>query len=271
MKNTYFKISGYTLLLMLIIVFHKVLIQNNFFDNDYSIGYWASMTILKIALFLITLFFLKYEKINLLNFSKSKYILIIVGLLIFLRLYQNIISISESLKMGIDFYKLAIYSLSNLFVGLFEEFYFRLFVFTLLCSFYKKNLFKISILTSSLFAIVHMSNLILNSYSASDVLFQVMFAFASGLFFQILFINFKNIYIPSLIHFYIDFNSNLSEKFFNVSHNEIDEAGFDYTTFGIIAAFIIITLIGAYYNLRKKNTNDFQKPENLLIEFRKTI
>ena len=84
-----------------------------------------------------------------------------------------------------------------------------------------------------------------------------MFAFATGLFLQIVFINFKNIYIPSLIHFFIDFNSNFSEKFFNISPHEVNDTGFDYTTFGIVSAFIILSLIFAYFNLKKKNVNYF--------------
>lgn len=264
MKNTYFKILKYTSVFMLIITLYKIFIQNPLFHNDYSTGYLIAMTILKVSLFLITLFLLNYEKVKVSSYNKTKYLLIIVGVVVFLRLYHNVSSQSETLKMDIDFYKFTFYSLDNLFVGLFEEFYFRLLVFSLLCSLYKKNLFKISILTSSLFAIVHLSNLLLNSYSFSDVLFQVLFAFSAGLFFQILFINFKNIYIPALIHFFIDFNSDFSGKFFNVSPNEGIDTGFDYTTLGIIFTFIILSLVFAYFNLKKKDVNYFIIENNTL-------
>lgn len=265
MNNTYFKILKYTSLFMLIINLYKIFIQNPLFHNDYSADYLIAMTILKVSLFLITLFLLNYEKVKVSSYNKTKYLLIIVGVVVFLRLYHNVSSQSATLKMNIDFYKLTFYGLDNLFIGLFEEFYFRLLVFSLLCSFYKKNLFKISILTSALFAIVHVSNLLLNSYSVSDVLFQVMFAFAIGLFFQVLFINFKNIYIPSLIHFFIDFNSNFSEEFFKVTSNEVSDTGFDYTTFGTVSVFIIVSLIFAYFNLRNKEVNYFQIEKKLKV------
>ena len=234
------------------------------FHNDYSSGYLIAMTILKGSLFLFTLFLLKYEKIKVSNFNKTKYLLIIVGVVVFLRLYQNVLTKSTELKMDIDFCKLTLYSLHNLFIGLFEEFYFRLFVFSLLCSFYKRNLFKISILTSSLFAIVHLSNLILNPYTFNEVMFQVMFAFAIGVFFQILFINFKNIYIPVLIHFFIDFNANFSVKFFNISPKETNETGFDYESLGIILVFIVLSLVFAYFNLKKKEVSYFIIENNTL-------
>ena len=169
MKNNITKILVYTLLFTLLINLYKIFIQNQLFNNDYSNGYLIAMTILKVTLFLLTLFLLNYEKIKISNFNKNKYLLIIVTLIIFFRLYQNVNSTSAELKMDIDYSRLSYYGLDNLFTGLFEEFYFRVLVFSLLCSFYKKNLFKISVLTSLLFAIVHISNLILHSYTFNDV------------------------------------------------------------------------------------------------------
>ena len=257
MKNPLLRILLYTSIFMLIINLYKIFIQNQLFNNDYSNGYLIAMVILKVSLFALTLFFLNHEKIRVSNFNKNKFILVIVALIVCFRLYQNVISKSAELKMDIDYSRLSYYSLDNLFIGLFEEFYFRVLVFTLLCSFCKKNLFKISILTSLLFAAVHISNLILNSYTISDVLFQIMGAFAIGLVFQLVFIKFKNIYIPSLIHFFIDFNSSFSEKFFNISSKEIYDDGFDYQSFWILLVFIILSLLFAYFNLRKKEVNFF--------------
>ena len=248
---------------MLLIVLCKIFIQNPLFHNDYSTGYLIAMTTLKALLFLLTLFLLKYEKVKVSSYNKTKYLLIIVGVVVFLRLYHNVSSQSATLKMGVDFYKLTFYSLHNLVIGLFEEFYFRLLIFSLLCSLYKKNLFKISIITSALFAVVHLSNLLLNSYNLNDVIFQVMFAFAIGLFFQILFINFKNIYIPVLIHFFIDFNSDFSGKFFNVSPNKDFDTGFDYTTLGIVFTFIVLSLVFVYLNLKKKEASYFMVTPNV--------
>ena len=262
MKNNIIKILAYTLLFMLIINLYKIFIQNALFHNDYSTGYLIAMMILKASLFALTLFLLNYEKIRVSNFNKNKLILVIVALIVFFRVYHNVITKSTELKMGIDYSRLSYYSLDNLFTGLFEEFYFRVLVFTLLCSFYKKNLFKITILTSLLFAAVHISNLILNSYTFNGVLLQIMFAFAMGLFLQIVFINSKNIYIPALIHFFIDFNASFSEKFFNVSTPDDSNQGFDYSTFGIVSVLIILSLVFAYFNLRKKDTSYFEIRDN---------
>ena len=124
---------------MLIINLYKIFIQNQLFNNDYSNGYLIAMVILKVSLFALTLFFLNHEKIRVSNFNKNKFILVIVALIVCFRLYQNVISKSAELKMDIDYSRLSYYSLDNLFIGLFEEFYFRVLVFTLLCSFYKKQ------------------------------------------------------------------------------------------------------------------------------------
>jgi membrane protease YdiL (CAAX protease family) len=85
-----------------------------------------------------------------------------------------------------------------------------------------------------------------------------MFAFATGLLLQLAFLNFKNIYIPAVIHFFIDFNSSFKEKFFNASPKLDEDTGFDSTTFGIVLTFIIIALVFAYFNLRKKEVSYFQ-------------
>ena len=109
---------------MLIINLYKIFIQNPLFHNDYSTGYLIAMTSLKVSLFLITLFLLNYEKIKVSNFNKTKYLLIIVGVVVFLRLYHNVLSKSVELKIDIDYLKLSFYGLNNLFIGLFDEFYF---------------------------------------------------------------------------------------------------------------------------------------------------
>ena len=142
MKNPILKILLYTLAFMLIIDFYKIFIENPLFHNDYSTGYLIAMTILKASLFALTLFLLNYEKIKVSNFNKHKFILVIVALIVFFRVYHNVITKSAELKVDIDYSKLSYYTLHNLFIGLFEEFYFRVLVFTLLCSFYKKNLLK---------------------------------------------------------------------------------------------------------------------------------
>ena len=128
MKNNLIKILAYTLIFMLIINLYKIFIQNALFNNDYSNGYLIAMANLKISLFLLTLFLLNYEKIRVSNFNKNKFILVVVALIVCFRLYQNVNTTSTELKMDIDYSKLFYYSLHNLFIGLFEEFYFRLLV-----------------------------------------------------------------------------------------------------------------------------------------------
>jgi membrane protease YdiL (CAAX protease family) len=258
MKTASLKILKYTVAFLLVINLFKIFVQNPLFHNDYSSGYLIAMTVLKASLFIATLVLLKYETIKVSHFAKNKYLLLVIALLVVLRLYQNVGTASVVLKMEVDYFKLCFYSLHNLFIGLFEEFYFRLLVFCLLCRYCKASLFTISVITSALFAVVHLSNLLLQSYSLNDVLFQVMFAFATGLLLQLAFLNFKNIYIPAVIHFFIDFNSNFKEKFFNAAPKLDEDTGFDSTTFGIVLTFIIIALVFAYFNLRKKEVSYFQ-------------
>ena len=106
MKNNIIKILAYTLIFMLIINLYKIFIQNPLFHNDYSTGYLITMTILKAFLFALTLFLLNYEKIRVSNFNKNKLILVLVALIVFFRVYHNVITKSTELKMDIDYSKL---------------------------------------------------------------------------------------------------------------------------------------------------------------------
>jgi membrane protease YdiL (CAAX protease family) len=244
----------YIFYVSIIIVSYKLLIINKFFINEPNNHIFLLIDfLLKTSLFLITIYWIKKNEICYKSFNKNKIIALIVSLILIYLSYNNVISKSIEYKVAISNDKLLLYSLKNLSIGFFEEFFFRILIFGLILKiFVNKNLFIITIITSLIFALVHFQNLFLTDFDFESALFQVILAFALGVFFQLLVINLKNIYLASFIHAIVDFNGMLKQKFFNIPVSIEKDTGFDYETLVIALSLMVIMIIIAYFNLKNK-------------------
>ncbi len=217
----------------------------------------------KLILFIATLFLLKNEKIfNWDYVFKNK---LFSSLICFLLVYfsiSNSLSRIKLLKITVSTWEHAIYFLQCIFTGLFEEFFFRLLIFGLICKYYESNisnnLYRPVLVTSALFAIVHVSNFFSSDYVFYGVINQIMFAFLIGVFLQCVFYRFKNILLNSIIHGIINYNGMLDVKLFKIQRpfedvNVLDDFLQSFLTFLIIGIFTVLPVF--YFSLRKKEKN----------------
>ncbi|WP_034057377.1 CPBP family intramembrane glutamic endopeptidase [Lacinutrix jangbogonensis] len=212
MKKTYLNLitllALYLSCLLLTFPLNKLLL-------DYDISELKSRFISQIIVLiplLIALFFL-IKKFDLktfngidkgLNIGKSKFLLFPLLFLIYI-VYNNFYNISS-----IESSELLLIIVMVLLVGFTEELFFRgillpFFIFKLKT---KKHFLLSSILLSSLvFGIIHLLNLINNSSTIVGVTIQVIFAVCIGCFFSGLILRTNSIIIPSLFHAIINFKA----------------------------------------------------------------
>lgn len=137
-------------------------------------------------------------------------VLIVIGILLFLSLRFSFPYIGTRYSWG----NLTAYYTKCFSVGLMEEVLCRWIIFGLVVMAYpKSNVFGQIVITSAIFALLHMSNLITGYLDIFSVLNQMIFAFLLGLFFQGLLIRFKNIILVAVLHGLINFHGMYNARF----------------------------------------------------------
>lgn len=257
--NKYLRnILVYIITISLVLILYKLFIVNTYFADKINTSYFIIDFSLKLSLFAVTVYLIKKNSFEFKKLNNNK---IVTGLIIIFLAYlsyKNVLSKGLEYGIIISYKNLFFYSLTNIFTGFFEEFFFRILIFGLVYKLISpKNLFLCTIITSLIFSLVHLENIFLSSYNISDVLFQIIAAFGIGLFFQLLVINAKNIYFVGFLHALVNFNGMLKKNFFNVSKVQEVSTGFDYETLIILSILLIVSLLIAYFNLKNKKTLNF--------------
>lgn len=148
---------------------------------------------------------------------------------------------------------------SCLLVGVFEELFFRIFIFffVLKILYNRKNKLLYSILlTSFIFGFSHLSNLFNPEYLKISVVNQVLFAFSIGLLLQSIYIRTKSLTFIICLHTLINYFGSYKN---HLLFSEIDDLETQYTfndfitTFISIMAFTIIIVLPLSYLLIRKD------------------
>ncbi len=165
-------------------------------------------------LLLLLGFYLAFKKETFFNLKKvlrnNVGVLIVVGILLFLSLRFSLPYIGIRYSWG----NLTAYYTKCFSVGLMEEVLCRWILFGLVVVAYpKRRTFGHIIITSAIFALLHIGNLITGYLDIFSVLNQMMFAFLLGLFFQGLFIRFKNIVLIAVLHGLVNFHGMYNSVF----------------------------------------------------------
>lgn len=175
-------------------------------------------------LLLLLVFYLSFKKETLFDVKKVSRnqlgVLLVVGILLFLSLRFSIpyIGIRYSWENLTAFYAKCFS------VGLMEEVLCRWILFGLVVAAYpKRSAFGQIVLTSAIFALLHLGNLITGYLDIFSVLNQMVFAFLLGLFFQGLLIRFKNIVLVTVLHGLINFHGMYNSVFKLEDHSMIEE------------------------------------------------
>ena len=161
-----------------------------------------------------------------------------------------------------------IFLISCLAVGLFEELFFRVFVFHYLLEILapRKNKLILSIISTSLiFGFAHLTNLFNPEYHKISVINQVLFAASIGFVFQSIYIRTRSLTIitclHALINFFGSYKNNLLEDVDNI------ESQFTFndfmTTFLTILMFTILVVLPlSYLLIRKELSHNNETPHS---------
>ena len=148
-------------------------------------------------------------------------------------------------QYNLSFYKHYLYLISCFSIGLFEEVFFRIFVFYFIYSLIKSSknqILKAVIYSSIVFGLAHITNFLNPDYEPLAVINQVLLAFGLGLLFQCLFIRLQNITIIVTLHALINYIGMYKVKLFNTSPSLIEKS-YTYTDFMTTFIFIILIII----------------------------
>ncbi len=144
-------------------------------------------------------------------------------------------------------------------VGFFEEFFSRVFVFTRVCYRLKynsnKNVFLYVAISSIIFGMLHLTNLLNPNYDVLSVLTQILFAIMIGFVFQTLLFTFKNIIFVGVLHALFNYFGMLKTKLFGVVSIDVESPEIAFRDSMISLILIGIIVIPICYFAVRKNRN----------------
>lgn len=238
------------------------IINTQFSDTGFTFEY-ASYTTTKLAFIsiLIVLISRMHRKFSL--FKWNLYIIPLLGILLYFSFtfIENKI-IDNGLK--ITFAENLLFLFFCLSVGFFEELLFRVYFFQQLLANKKYSLWKTTIITTLLFALVHSFNLLKLEYSILGVFFQIFFAFIMGIILQALFIRFQNIFLVGALHGLVNYFGTYRTRLFQIK-TPTSESGFVWQEFlinlGIAAVVIFLAISLAKWLIGKTALQHLEKKE----------
>lgn len=266
MKNRFFKKIAITIPTVFIIMtlLNKGMVflaASKFHDNVFLFKFVHEM----IGIFIVIMLIRKENFLNWNSVFRNNLIsIVVVSVLIYFSFSHAFRVIADS-KVVVSWFDHAAYSLLCLSVGFFEEFFFRILIFGYVCYLFKNpnfksNYYKEIIITSLLFATLHLTNIFNSDYDYVSVINQVMIAFLIGILLQCIFIRFNNIWFNAVLHGLINYNGAVSEELLKIKTtvSQTDNGNSIGQTFITVLIFSVILIPIAYFLIKGK--------ENTIIE-----
>lgn len=229
----------------LILIVLSVLLLNAFLGkilNILDIENAEIYYLLKISskILIITIIFILIKKYH--YSIRNKYKIIITAISI-ATLYYALTSLQSEISETINITKNLLFLISCLSVAVFEELFFRVFIY----KFLKEKgyaSFKLIVVPSLLFGVAHFSSLFSEGVEVFSVINQVVFAFGIGLVLQTVYVKSKSITICVIIHALINYYGSYKSGLLNFNNltESIDSESI-YTFNDFLATFITLTLI----------------------------
>lgn len=193
-----------------------------------------------------------HKKINPINRIKNfrYYLIPFIGVM-----YVMIINFEWADKRTWEVYLLVITSV--LMVAISEEFTFRVIIQSIFIK--EFGLIKGIILASTIFALLHFLNILINDNNFWGILNQVMFVFSLGILFGTLFYKIGNIYPIILLHFIFNLNSALNkidikqDEKYEVLNSNFSEA---VTSLSILLIFNFIIVFSCIRILKRSKEDE---------------
>ena len=211
------------------------IINQYFFENSLEFK-----TASRILLSLFTLLFIsKFEFLKELRPSKKTFIFSFLSLFLFVVSIFNVNSSLIATGFVVSTYNHAIFILSCLAIGIFEELLFRVFLYQYTYKFIRKDIIFSLLFCSILFGIAHLSNLVFSDYYKISIINQVLFAISIGLLLQSIYIKTKSVvlivFLHAIINYLGSYKKNILTKVVSTSET--------YTFEDFLTSFISILLL----------------------------
>ncbi len=199
--------------------------------------------VFKTLLIITTLFFIKKSNlIHKLKIDKKTFIYTFISLFLISFSFYNINSEIENNHLSISFSKHLIYLSSCFAVGLFEELFFRVLIFSFSLKILEKHsnqLVRTILLTSIIFAVAHFSNFLNPDYFHISVINQSLFAFSIGILFQSIYMKSNSIILIVTLHTLINYFGSYKSKLFETANS--NEVAYSFDDF--VSTFISIIIM----------------------------
>ncbi len=247
------KITVYFLIISLIL-----LISKSFGENyEYSRFLISGITKTILLAFTFYLIWINNIKINKRSSLKKSviYSLVSLSLIFFIVKYYNneILKTKGEITQSEHLY----FFYQCISTGFFEELFFRVLIFEIIVKYYQnlpsKTHFREAVITSGIFAIVHLANLNNTSYDFEGVIVQILFAFLFGLLAQSILYKTNSIILIGTLHGLINYVGMIRSKLFETSVESGDDGILQsLIAFFIIGIFVVLPIF--YYSFRKRRT-----------------
>ena len=263
MKKYFIKRIITSIVIVFIILVAVRTVGAHFFEKGYAQNDELINGVVKLLLFFGTLYILKTEKLINWEFTqKSKILTLAVSLTVIFLSGQHAFSKMKEFSITVSIFDHFAYAFNCVCTGFFEEFFFRILIFVYVCKVLTQNTnnnyIKPVLITSFLFAIVHITNFLIGEMDIISAINQMMFAFLMGILFQSLFYRIKNILLTSVLHAVVNYNGMLSAKLFKLESHD-DSSGIWQDFLQTMLVFVIFGLLVVlpitFYSLKKRDYN----------------
>lgn len=257
-KEIMYKAMLYWICVVIISILYISLIQRfNYIKNPNIFLY---LSIIKTALLICTLYLIRKNHINGFCVVKRRGIGLIICLITLCVYFIN--QTVAAYHISFFSFRHISYLLGCFTTGFFEEFFFRLLLFGLVVKYFanntRNNLIKSIIITSFLFSAAHITNFFNENYDPLGVVNQMVFAFFIGVFFQSLYLRFKNIYLLGILHGLINYFGTFKVKLLQIAEASSTDVLSDIllSLLLILSFGLIIILPASYFIIGKKFKSD---------------
>ncbi len=257
MKNKYIKKITITVLIFALTLSAVNKLLFHYFGQNSDLELFLN-GILRLLLITTTIYLIFVEKIinHKYLFRNNIIVLPIVAVLIYFSLSNTFSKLNAGIYEFSDFRHYS-YLFKNLSIGFFEEFFFRVLIFSYLFKVFKPsektNHYKEFVFASIIFGVVHFLNLT-NGFSFIYVFNQVIGAMIIGIIFQFILFRLNNIILISMLHGLVNYHGMFDISLLRiVRDNNISLSISDYYGIFISLAFFIFILIPiTYYSLKNQ-------------------
>lgn len=279
MKNRFLKKIVITIptVFIIMILLNKTMIflaGSRFQDNIFLFKLIHETVGISIIIFLIQ----KEKFLNWSSIFRNNLISIVfVSALIYFSLSHSFQVIHDS-KIVVSLFTHITYLLLCISVGFFEELFFRVLVFGYVCYLFKNfylnlrtNYYKEIIITSLLFATLHLTNAFNSDYDYISVINQIMISFLLGIVLQCIFIRFNNIWLNAILHGMINYNGASSEELLKIKSVVSDTSNSNsiFQTLITVLIFSVILIPICFFLIKKKKHMIMETENNNNFIFKK--